>query len=137
MDIVKTFTHPSGKQVVVLRCEDDETGNPAISVMVEPDGLGICQHKSSWPSTDQGEMTRDRKFDDCTEEVALQIADQILGAVAELPDVAFDWRIIGPDGPVGDPGPVYVISEECSRLNDALNDAANTARNGYELSCTE
>ena len=36
------------------------------------------------------------------------------------------WRIIGPDGPVGDPGPVYVISEECSRLNDALNDAANT-----------
>ena len=31
------------------------------------------------------------------------------------------WRIIGPDGPVGDPGPAYVISEECSRLNDAAN----------------
>ena len=31
------------------------------------------------------------------------------------------WRIIGPDGPVGDPGPAYTINARCTTLNDEAN----------------
>jgi hypothetical protein len=31
------------------------------------------------------------------------------------------YRIHGPAGPIGEPGPAYAISQECTRLNDAAN----------------
>ena len=31
------------------------------------------------------------------------------------------YRIVGPDGPVGEPGPAHPISTRCTELNDAAN----------------
>jgi hypothetical protein len=31
------------------------------------------------------------------------------------------YRIIGPDGPVGEPGPAGAISDRCTALNDGAN----------------
>ena len=41
------------------------------------------------------------------------------------------YRIVGPDGPVGVPGPAHTISAECTRLNDAANPDPGRARVVY------
>ena len=78
MDIAKVFRHSSGKQVVVIRDEDPENGSPNISVLVEPEGLGICASKYGYPDTEAGWLKRDEMFEKFSEEDAISAAESIL-----------------------------------------------------------
>lgn len=87
MDIAKIFNHPSGKQIVVIRGEDNETCYPNISILVEPDGLGICAQRFTYPDTDQGYEKRDRVFTELTEKDVISAVSIILNGASAFTDL--------------------------------------------------
>ena len=86
MDIAKVFQHhPTGKQIVVIRDEDSEDGSPSISVLVEPDGLGICANRYGYPDTEAGWLKRDEMFEErFTEQEVQKMASRIIDSASAL-----------------------------------------------------
>jgi hypothetical protein len=86
VDIAKVFRHhPSGKQIVVIRDEDSEDGSPSISVLVEPEGLGICANRFGYPDTEAGWLQRDEIFEEMfTEEMVQKLASRLIDSATAL-----------------------------------------------------
>lgn len=99
MDIAKIFTHPSGKQIVVLRGES-EICEPRIEFLVEPDDLGVCRIAYTYPDTDEGHATRDRVFDERVDaDFAIRQADRIIDGARFYDDSKRSQTITIDDSP--------------------------------------
>ena len=76
-DFCKVFTFDDIGQVLVIN-DENEDGNPSVSIKFIPDGLGLCGPSFSWKSNDKGYEQCDKFFDSVTSDTAYSKAVEVV-----------------------------------------------------------
>jgi len=82
-DFAKLFNTYKHGQILVIN-DSDDSGDPAISFLFQPDGLGVCKLAVNFKS--DAWDAADAYFDGATEEIAVSVVSKALaeGVIKEL-----------------------------------------------------